>query len=110
MATNPKLQAIVEKHTATAQVTVPATAEKVEIHTSEVLIAVPISPEISKKYMSQHIDTDLTHSEAITCRRIQDALELSGAKCAGPASVVKHLLGLIASEMPELRNSGTPEV
>ena len=61
-----------------------------------VTIEVPLGPLIGGKYASGRCDTDLTHTERITSRRIQDAVEAQGTKCSSPAAVFRYLLAKIA--------------
>lgn len=73
--------------------TMPLEAGKPEFsNQNAVEISVPVAALSESRYRSQHIDTDLTHTQAKTSRRIQDGILDAGRKCNGPADVFRYLL------------------
>jgi hypothetical protein len=75
----------------------PATSAQSTPTADGLTVRIQLAPEQRGKYVSARCDTDLTHTEAKLCRRLQDAIEAKGKQFRGPASVLKHLLALIAA-------------
>jgi hypothetical protein len=69
-------------------------------------ISVPVAPSAPGKYVSRRCDSELTHTEALMSRRIQDAIEAAGVPCKSPAAVLKYLLGRICDATTKAVSDG----